>query len=84
MISLKVFVRVIDKTAEPNLDYDNSNSNPATSFVPYRVYNLGKNDVVWHTGFVKPIEDAVCKKQKRALLECWIVMWSPLAQISMH
>ncbi|MDX1353577.1 MAG: NAD-dependent epimerase/dehydratase family protein, partial [Thiomicrorhabdus sp.] len=36
-------VRVIDKTAEPNPDYDNNNSDPATSFAPYRVYNIGNN-----------------------------------------
>ena len=45
-------VRVIDKVAVPNPDYDNDNSDPATSYAPYRVYNIGNNDVVQLMDFI--------------------------------
>ncbi len=61
-------VRVIDKTAEPNPDYDNNTSDPATSYAPYRVYNIGNNDVVQLMDFIETIEDAVGKKAEKNML----------------
>lgn len=61
-------VRVIDKTAKPNPDYDNNNSDPATSFAPYRVYNIGNNDVVQLMDFIETIENAVGKKAEKNMM----------------
>jgi len=61
-------VRVIDKTAEPNTEYDNDNSDPATSFAPYRVYNIGNNDVVQLMDFIETIENAVGKKAEKNMM----------------
>lgn len=61
-------VRVIDKVAEPNPEYDNNNSDPATSFAPYRVYNIGNNDVVQLMDFIETIEDAVGKKAEKNMM----------------
>ena len=61
-------VRVIDKIAEPNRDYDNNNSDPATSFSPYRVYNIGNNDVVQLMDFIETIEDAVGIKAEKNMM----------------
>jgi len=61
-------VRVIDKTAEPNPEYDNDNSDPATSFAPYRVYNIGNNDVVQLMDFIETIENAVGKKAEKNMM----------------
>ena len=61
-------VRVIDKTAEPNPDYDNSASDPATSYAPYRVYNIGNNDVVQLMDFIETIEKAVGKKAEKNMM----------------
>ena len=61
-------VRVIDKVAEPNPDYDNNNSDPATSFAPYRVYNIGNNDVVQLMDFIETIEDAVGMKAEKNMM----------------
>jgi len=61
-------VRVIDKVAEPNPDYDNNNSDPATSFAPYRVYNIGNNDVVQLMDFIETIEDAVGEKAEKNMM----------------
>ena len=61
-------VRVIDKTAEPNSEYDNNNSDPATSFAPYRVYNIGNNDVVQLMDFIESIENAVGKTAEKNMM----------------
>lgn len=61
-------VRVIDKVAEPNPDYDTNNGDPATSFAPYRVYNIGNNDVVQLMDFIETIEDAVGKKAEKNMM----------------
>jgi UDP-glucuronate 4-epimerase len=61
-------VRVIDKVAEPNPDYDNNNSDPATSYAPYRVYNIGNNDVVQLMDFIETIEDCVGKKAEKNMM----------------
>ncbi|VAW52112.1 Nucleotide sugar epimerase [hydrothermal vent metagenome] len=61
-------VRVLDKTAEPNPDYDNNLSDPATSYAPYRVYNIGNNDVVPLMHFIETIEDIVGKKAEKNMM----------------
>ncbi len=61
-------VRVIDKTAEPNPEYDNNNADPATSYAPYRVYNIGNNDVVQLMDFIETIENAVGKKAEKNMM----------------
>ena len=61
-------VRVIDKVAEPNPDYDNNASDSATSYAPYRVYNIGNNDVVQLMDFIETIENAVGKKAEKNMM----------------
>lgn len=61
-------VRVIDKVAEANPDYDNNASDPATSYAPYRVYNIGNNDVVQLMDFIETIENAVGKKAEKNMM----------------
>jgi UDP-glucuronate 4-epimerase len=61
-------VRVLDKVAEQNPDYDNSHADPATSYAPYRVYNIGNNDVVQLMDFIETIENAVGKKAEKKMM----------------
>lgn len=61
-------VRVIDKTAEPDPDFDSNSSDPATSHAPYRVYNIGNNDVVQLMDFIETIENAVGKKAEKNMM----------------
>lgn len=61
-------VRVIDKVAKPNLNYDNNNSDPATSFSPYRLYNIGNNNSVELMDFIEAIENAVGKKARKNVM----------------
>ena len=58
-------VRVIDKIAEPDPDFDTSSSDPATSYAPYRVYNIGNNEPVQLMEFIETIENEVGKKAEK-------------------
>jgi len=61
-------LRVIDKVAEPNKDYDKSSPDPATSYAPYRVYNIGNNEPVELMEFIETIERAVGKKARKNMM----------------
>jgi len=61
-------IRVIDKVAVPNVDYDKSSPDPATSYAPYRIYNIGNNEPVELMEFIETIEDAVGKKAEKNMM----------------
>ena len=61
-------VRVIDKVAEPAPEFDTSSSDPATSYAPYRVYNIGNNEPVQLMEFIETIENAVGKKAVKNMM----------------
>ncbi len=61
-------VRVIDQIAEADPAFDTSAPDPATSYAPYRVYNIGNNEPVELMEFIATIESAVGKKAEKNLL----------------
>ncbi len=61
-------IRVIDKVAEPDSEYDKSSPDPATSYAPYRVYNIGNNEPVELMEFIETIENAVGKKADKNMM----------------
>lgn len=61
-------VRVNDKPAQPNPDWDPNNPDPQSSDAPYRIYNIGNNDPVELMQYVAAIEKAVGKKAIQELL----------------
>ena len=52
-------IRVLDKNAAVNAEYDAISADPATSNAPYRVFNIGNHDPVELMSFVGAIEDAL-------------------------
>ena len=60
-------VRVIDRTAQPNQEFDASRPDPATSYAPYRVYNIGNNEPVELMVFIETIEQTLGKKAEKKL-----------------
>ncbi len=58
-------VRTLDRVAEPAAAYNADQPDPATSNVPYRVFNIGNNDPVELMAFVEAIEDAVGRKAEK-------------------
>ena len=61
-------IRVIDKVATPNEEYDKSSPDPATSYAPFRVYNIGNNEPVELMEFIETIENAVGKKAQKNMM----------------
>lgn len=55
-------VRVTQNIAKPNPDWDGNNPDPATSTAPYRIYNIGNNNVVELSRYIEVIEECLGKK----------------------
>lgn len=55
-------VRVTDLIPQAEANWDANDPDPASSFAPYRVYNIGNNSPVRLMDFVDAIEQAIGKK----------------------
>jgi UDP-glucuronate 4-epimerase len=54
--------RLVPKAATPNADWNGNHPDPATSFAPYRIYNIGNNKPVELLRFIEVIEENLGKK----------------------
>jgi UDP-glucuronate 4-epimerase len=61
-------VRVLDRPAAPNEQFDRGRPDPGTSYAPYRLYNIGNHEPVELMTFIEAIENAVGKKAQKNLL----------------
>jgi UDP-glucuronate 4-epimerase len=61
-------LRVLDRPATANATYDALAADPATSNVPYRVFNIGNNNPVPLLDFIACIEEALGRKAEKNLL----------------
>jgi len=61
-------IRVLDKSAAVNPEYDPISADPATSNVPYRVFNIGNNNPVGLLDYIGAIETALGRKAEMRLL----------------
>jgi len=61
-------VRVIDQTAAPNPKWSGAEPDPATSYAPYRIYNIGNNNPVQLMRYIEVLEKCLGKKAKLDLL----------------
>lgn len=61
-------VRILDLPATPAAEFDSDRPDPASSFAPFRVYNIGNNQPIALMDFIAEIERALGKKAKLNLL----------------
>ncbi len=61
-------IRTMDRTAEPNPEWDAAQPDPGTSRVPYRIYNIGNHKPVELMRYIEVIEECVGKKAEKNLL----------------
>jgi len=61
-------VRILNRPAPPNPDWDSDNPDPATSSAPYRVYNIGNNNPVELMDYIEALESSLGKTAKKELL----------------
>jgi len=61
-------LRIADKIAAPNPDWNGATPDPATSTAPYRLYNIGNNNPVALMDFIAAIEKALGREAKKVFL----------------
>ncbi|WP_158826669.1 NAD-dependent epimerase [Mucilaginibacter lacusdianchii] len=61
-------IRVLDKPATANPNWDSANPDPATSSAPYRIYNIGNSSPVKLMDFIEALENAIGKKAVKNML----------------
>jgi nucleoside-diphosphate-sugar epimerase len=61
-------IRILDRPASPNPDWDSNNPDPATSSAPYRVYNIGNNNPVELMDYIEALETSLGKTAEKELL----------------
>ncbi|HSY52614.1 MAG TPA: NAD-dependent epimerase [Thermoanaerobaculia bacterium] len=61
-------VRVVDAVAAPDPAWNGDAPDPATSFAPYRLFNIGNNQPVPLLDFIAALEEALGRKAKLELL----------------
>jgi UDP-glucuronate 4-epimerase len=61
-------VRVLDNTATPNKEWSGDNPDSATSYAPYRLYNIGNSQTVELMTYIEALEKALGKKAEKNLL----------------
>lgn len=60
--------RVVDRPAKPDPNWDASNPDPASSSAPYRIYNIGGNNPVQLSHYIKVLEQVLGRSAKLNLL----------------
>jgi UDP-glucuronate 4-epimerase len=61
-------VRAIDRPAQPSAAWSGNDPDPATSYAPYRVYNIGNNQPVELMRYIEVLEQCLGKKAVLDLL----------------
>ena len=61
-------IRVLDRPALINPNWDSNNPDSATSSAPYRVYNIGNNNPVELMDYIKVLEISLGKTAEKKLL----------------
>ena len=61
-------IRVLDKVPEPNPLWTGDAPDSATSYAPYKLYNIGNNQPVELLRFIEILEDCLGKKAQKNLL----------------
>jgi UDP-glucuronate 4-epimerase len=61
-------VRVAEKPAQPSSTFNTAAPDPATSWAPYRIYNIGNHHPVKLMDYIEAIEACLGKKAEKILL----------------
>jgi len=66
---VEAVVNVIERPALPNTEWSGDKPDPGTSYVPYRVYNIGNNNPVGLLDFIRAIEKALGKEAIKEFMD---------------
>ncbi|MDD4070781.1 MAG: NAD-dependent epimerase [Desulfobacterales bacterium] len=62
-------VKTMDHIPQPDTMWDSNEPDPGTSYVPYRIYNIGNNRPVQLIRFIEVIENALGKQARKEFLD---------------
>jgi UDP-glucuronate 4-epimerase len=62
-------VRVMGKLPAPNPEWSGDNPDPGSSYVPYKIYNIGNNNPVELNTFIQTIENALGRQARKEYLD---------------
>jgi UDP-glucuronate 4-epimerase len=62
-------VRVMRRLPAPHPDWNGEKPDPGTSYVPYKIYNIGNNNPVALMRFIETIESALGKTARKEMLD---------------
>ncbi|MDC1135633.1 NAD-dependent epimerase [Alphaproteobacteria bacterium] len=65
---VEILIRSLDCVATSNPNWEPKRPDPATSFAPYRLYNVGGNNPVDLMDFINFLEKALAKQTKKVFL----------------
>lgn len=60
--------RIIDRLPEPDPNWSGENPDPASSYCPWRIYNIGNNKTVQLMRFIEVLEDCLGRKAIKEFL----------------
>jgi len=61
-------IRVLDRPAQTNANWDPQTHDPASSLAPYRIFNIGNNNTVELSRYIEVIEKCLGKTAQKNLL----------------
>jgi len=61
-------IRVLDKSASPNPEWDSAKPDPSSIKAPWRVYNIGNNSPVELMDYIGALEKALGRKAEMDML----------------
>ena len=61
-------IRLIPNVPSPNPNWDGNNPDPGTSWLPYRIYNIGNHEPIGLLDFIKIIEETLGRKANLDLM----------------
>jgi len=61
-------IRTLDNVAIPNPDWSGDNPDSATSYAPYKLYNIGNNNTVELMRYIEILEECLGKKAEKNML----------------
>jgi UDP-glucuronate 4-epimerase len=61
-------VRVLDRIARPDLQWDGAHPDPGSSRAPYRIYNIGSNRPIDLLRYIEVLEECLDRKAQKIML----------------
>jgi UDP-glucuronate 4-epimerase len=66
--TVRGIIKVLDRPASPDDDWDSTNPDPASSTAPYKIYNIGNNNPINLMDYINALEISIGIKGNKELL----------------